>query len=65
MDAKATHFHLDTKGWGANYEVDIPFPENTSVILHEGAEVYVMPEVLDAVKEFLKKIVIVWDPNLH
>ena len=38
MDAKATHFHLDTKGWGANYEVDIPFPENTSVILREGEE---------------------------
>ena len=38
MDAKPTHFHLDTKGWGANYEVDVPFPPDTSVILREGEE---------------------------
>ncbi len=38
MDATATHFHLDTKGWGANYEVDVPFPADTSVVLREGEE---------------------------
>jgi hypothetical protein len=38
MDAKPTHFHLDTKGWGANYEIDIPFPPESSVILREGEE---------------------------
>ena len=38
MDAKPTHFHLDTKNWGSNYEVDIPFPADVSVILREGEE---------------------------